>query len=91
MNARFLFIAGILAAATLPACVLPPKVLVSHSYRGEEKTSKTLLMNSGQIDPSTKQHLFDVFVRLCDIDPQGNETACKDTKVLNNVVPGSVY
>ena len=37
-------------------------------------------MNSGQIDPSTKQHLFDVFVRLCDIDNQGNETACKDPR-----------
>ena len=91
MNARFLFVAGILAVAMLPACVVPPKILVTHQYRGDDKTSKLLIMNTGQINPATKKPLFDVFVRMCDIDAQGNETTCKDTKVVDNVLPGSVY
>lgn len=91
MNARFLFVVGIFAAALLPACSLPPKIMVSHQFRGVEKTSKLLIMATGQINPATKAALFDVFMRMCDLDAQGNEAACKDTKVIENIVPGSVY
>lgn len=91
MKARLLLIAGIFAAATLPACVVPPKILITHHYRGEDKTSKILIMENGQINPATKKRLFDVLVRMCDLDPQGNETSCKDTKVVDNILPGSVY
>jgi hypothetical protein len=91
MNAKFLLVAGLLAAAMLPACVGPPKVMVNHGFRGDDKTSKLLIMNSGQIDPSTKKQLFNVFVRMCDINAQGIEATCVDTKIVENVVPGTVY
>jgi hypothetical protein len=91
MNTRSLFVAALLAAATLPACTGPSKVLVSNSFRGADKTSKLLLLASGKIDPSTKNALFDVFVRMCDINAQGTESSCKDTKVIESVVPGTVY
>ena len=91
MNARVLFIAGLLAAATLPACTGFSKILVANNFNGEDKTSKILILNSGQVDPSTKKQLFNVFVRMCDIDAQGVEASCKDTRLVENVLPGSVY
>lgn len=91
MNARYLFVAGLLAAATLPACTGFSKILVANSFSGDDKTSKTLVMDSGKVDPSTKKRLFNVFVRMCDINAQGGEAMCKDTQVLENVLPGSVY
>ncbi len=91
MNARFLFVVGVFAAALLPACSVPPKIMVSHQFRGEDKTSKLLIMETGQINPATKARLFDVFMRMCDLDAQGNETTCKDSKIIENIVPGTVY
>lgn len=91
MHARFLWVAGVLAAFTLPACGISSKVLVANSFNGEDKTSKILILDSGQTDPSTKKKLFNVFVRLCDINAQGGEAMCKDTKLVDSVLPGSVY
>lgn len=80
-----------LAAAALSGCAVSNKVLVSHSFNAAEKTSKILILDSGQTDPSTKRKLFNVLVRLCDLDAQGNEASCKDSRVAENVLPGSVY
>jgi hypothetical protein len=91
MKARYLIVAGLLAAATLPACTMSSKILVANSFSGDDKTAKILILDSGQIDPSTKKHLFNVFVRMCDLNAQGAESSCKDTKLVDNVVPGSVY
>jgi hypothetical protein len=91
MKTRNLAIAGLLAAAALSGCAVPNKVLVSHNFNSSDKTSKILILDSGQVDPSTKRKLFNVLVRLCDLDAQGNEAACKDTQVAENVLPGSVY
>ncbi|MFO0577900.1 MAG: hypothetical protein U1A78_28155 [Polyangia bacterium] len=85
------YLAIFLAAAALSGCAVPNKVLVSHNFNAAEKTSKILIMDSGQVDPSTKRKLFNVLVRLCDLDTQGNEASCKDTRVAENVMPGSVY
>jgi hypothetical protein len=84
-------VAAALAALVLPACAPPPKVLVASSFNGSDKTSKIILQESGQIDTSTKKKLFNVFVRICDIDAKNMETACKDTVVVQDVAPGSVY
>ena len=49
-----------------------------------------LLQDSGQPNKASGQRTYNVFVRMCDVDKEA-EAACKDTKVLDNVVPGSVY
>ena len=91
MNARCLFALGLLAAATLPACSVSSKILVANNFSGEDKTAKILILDSGQINPATKRHLYNVFVRMCDLNAQGGESSCKDTKLVDNVIPGSVY
>ena len=91
MKMRYLMILGFLATTALSACSAPSKILVSSSFFGDDKTSKILILDSGQINPATKQKLFNVFVRMCSIDAQASETTCQDTKVAENVIPGSVY
>lgn len=91
MNTRYRMIAGFLAAAALSGCSVPSKILVANNFNADDKMSKILILDSGQVDPSTKRKLFNVFVRMCGIDAQGNESECKDTKVAENVLPGSVY
>ena len=91
MNAKTKIGAALLALLALPACAPPPKVLVASSFNGADKTSKVIIQESGQIDTSTKKKLFNVFVRVCDLDAKNMETACKDTVVVQDVVPGTVY
>ena len=83
--------AALAATLALTACAPPPKVLVASSFNGSDKTSKIILQESGKIDTSTKKKLFNVFVRICDIDAKNMEKACKDTVVVQDVAPGSVY
>lgn len=82
---------GFLALTALSACSAPSKILVANSFNSDDKTTKILILDSGTVNPATKQKLFNVFVRTCGIDAQATETACQDTKVAENVVPGSVY
>ena len=67
------------------ACV-PPKVMIDHSYVDADKASKSYIQRSAENDK-----LFDMSVRVCDVQANNTDTNCKDTKVLGNVVPGSVY
>ncbi|MFT3765720.1 MAG: hypothetical protein QM820_09415 [Minicystis sp.] len=90
MNGKHILGAALLALA-LPACAAPSKVMVANSFSGDDKMSKILILDAGQIDPSTKKRLFNVYVRVCDIDAKNHESKCKDTTVLQNVVPGTVY
>jgi hypothetical protein len=90
MKMQYLMAVGFLATA-LSGCVAPSKILVSNNFNSDDKTTKILILDSGQINPLNKQKLFNVFVRTCGIDAQANESACQDTKVAENVIPGSVY
>jgi hypothetical protein len=71
-------------------CGQPPKVLVGHNFAGPDKSVKVMLHDVGQTNKANNQKVFNVLVRMCDVNAQA-ETACKDTLVLENVVPGSVY
>jgi hypothetical protein len=86
---QYLMTLGLLSA--LSGCVAPSKILVANNFNADDKTTKILITDSGHINPATKQKLFNVFVRTCGIDAQASETACQDTKVAENVIPGSVY
>lgn len=77
--------------ALLVGCGSPQKVLIHNNYVGPTKTAKVLILDSGKEDPSTKKRLFNLFVRNCDMSPDGSETNCKDTVILENVDPSSVY
>lgn len=91
MNVKTAIGAALLAMLALPACAPPPRVLVASSFNGGDKTSKIIIQESGNVDTSTKKKLFNVFVRVCNIDAKNMETACKDTVVVQDVVPGTVY
>lgn len=72
-----------LAASVATACQ-PPMVLVDQAFMGEKRTAKIVMQQSGE------GH-FDEYIRICDLKPDGTETNCKDTLVLENVVAGSLY
>lgn len=76
--------------AVAAGCGAPAKVLVGHNFAGPQKSVKVLLQDSGQTNKANGQKVFNVFVRLCDVNTE-TEASCKDTQVLENVVPGSVY
>lgn len=79
-----------LTAIAASGCSSPPKVLVGHNFTGPQKSVKVMLQDSGQKNEASGQKVFNVFVRMCDVNSAA-EAACKDTQVLDNVVPGSVY
>jgi hypothetical protein len=71
-------------------CAPPPKILVGHGFAGPNKSTKVMIHDSGEVNPANKMKVFDVWMRVC--DQQGSaESACKDTKILENVVPVSIY
>ena len=80
----------VVAAAASAGCAQPSKVLVGHNFAGPEKSVKVMLQDVGQTNKANDKKVFNVFVRMCDVNAQA-ESACKDTQVLDNVVPGSVY
>jgi len=89
-----LMIVAAVVVALFAASCTPPKVLTSYGFRSETKTGKTFMQRSGaSADTGGKQatNLFNVFVRICDLDASNNETNCKDTLVLENVNPRTVY
>lgn len=86
---RTLIIAGALGLTTLGACV-PPKILVTNSFLGDNKVSKFYIQQSGKV--AQKQTLYNFGLRVCDMAPQdGAQSNCKDTTVLEDVFPQSIY
>lgn len=72
------------------ACGPPPKVLTQQTFIGADKIYQERIQNTGQQDPSTKRALFDFSVNICDVTETGASN-CKETKVLENVDPVSIY
>jgi len=72
------------------ACGPPPKILTSQTFLGPEKVYQERIQNTGQVDPSTKKPLFNFSVTVCDVTDTGSAN-CKETKVLDNVLPESIY
>ncbi len=70
-------------------CARPTQILVSQRYAGERVVRYTI-EPTGQSTEKTGQ-LFNLRVRLCGVENAGNDTACKDSMVLENVQPRSVY
>ncbi|MBK6696827.1 MAG: hypothetical protein IPG50_32245 [Myxococcales bacterium] len=82
----------LLAALPLAAGCAPPKVLVGHAYASSDKSIQTFIQKSGAAVGSgdSKTNLFNVHVRVCNQDANNSTTACKDSVILENVVPNSI-
>jgi len=77
---------AILALAAAGAGCAPPKVLVDHSFLEGDKSVKTVIQRSTE-----NAKLFDLWLRVCDVSGGSTEVRCKDSKILSNVVPWSIY
>ncbi len=88
MNRLSLILAGVATLATLGACV-PPKILVTNSFLGDNKVSKFHIQQSGKV--AQKQALYNFSLRICDLAQDGSQANCKDTTVLQDVFPQSIY
>jgi hypothetical protein len=82
---RKMLLCAVLGVPTLVGCGPPPKILMAHSYATDDKSVETLIQRGG----ATKD-LFDVMLRVCNQSPKNEQSACKDTRVLENVHPGSI-
>jgi hypothetical protein len=73
------------------ACGPPPKVLTQQTFIGPDKVYQERIQNKGQVDPSTKRQLFNFTVNICDAAENGTPKNCKETLILENVYPESVF
>lgn len=86
MFVRTLALGATIASAI--ACAPPPKVMTSHQYLGETRSAKTLIQQSGKSTEDAQ--LYNYFLRVCDLNVS-TEKQCKDSLILENVTPRSVY
>jgi hypothetical protein len=71
------------------ACGPPPKVLTQQTFIGPEKVYQERIQLSGE-DPATKKQLFNFMVNICSLAENGTTSSCKETKVLDDVLPESL-
>lgn len=76
-----------LLAATASGCAAPNKTLVGQTFIGEDRSIK-ILMTHDKGDASDP--IIDQYIRVCTLR-DGKEVDCKDTLILENVRPGSLY
>lgn len=75
-------------ATTAVGCAPPNKILVGQTFIGEDRSIKILMTKPGE--GGDKGQFVDQYVRVCTLK-DGQEVDCKDTLVLENVAPGSLY
>ena len=80
---RLVLATAVVALVGSAGCA-PPKVLIKHQFVDADKSAKTYIERG-------TDNLFRVSARVCDVQGNNQETNCKDTLLLENVVPGSVY
>ncbi|MBK9259695.1 MAG: hypothetical protein IPM54_07620 [Polyangiaceae bacterium] len=71
------------------ACGPPPKVLTQQTFIGPDNVYQERIQLSGQ-DPATKKPLFNFMVNICDVAENGTTSNCKETRVLDDVLPESL-
>jgi len=78
-------------ASQIGCAAVPPKVQISQEWHGDEKNVRTLMQQSGQENKASGQKLYNVWVNVCDVQEGNAEVGCKESKVLEDVLPGSLY
>lgn len=86
MNTK-IAILGALTALALSACGRPQFLVENNMVSG--RNVKNILAPAAA--SGDKGQLYDLSVRLCDVDANGAESNCQTTLVLTNVQPGSIY
>lgn len=71
------------------ACGPPPKVLTQQTFIGTDNVYQERIQLSGQ-DPATKKPLYNFMVNICDVAENGATSNCKETRVLDDVLPESL-
>jgi hypothetical protein len=90
MTLKKLLLSSLLVAGAAIGCAtVPPKILVQDDFMGTEKMSKLVLQDSGKV--AAGERLFNVILRVCNVAPNGAQSGCKDTTVVEAVVPASIY
>lgn len=77
----------LLAALGALGCAAQNKVLIGQTFVGEARTVKVLMTVPKGSD---KDRIVDQYIRICTLKA-GQEVDCKDSLVLENVRPGSLY
>ncbi|HWV39475.1 MAG TPA: hypothetical protein VN033_13480 [Vulgatibacter sp.] len=84
-KARFFFLVG--ALALLASGCASKHILVGQTFIGEDRSIKMMMTAPMGSDDDRMVHQL---MRICTLN-DGSETNCKDTVVLENVRPGSLY
>ena len=61
------------------------KIMVGSTFRGESKIGQMLLEKKDE-----KEKLYNAYVRLCDLGDKFRPTGCKESMILENVVPANI-
>lgn len=89
MHSSLKRMSGALLLAALCGCATP-RYLVSDFTMGERSVKYILTPISARAGKNEVQ-LYDFIVQICDLDTKDEPSACKDTTVVSNVVPQSIY
>ncbi len=73
------------------ACGPPPKILTQQTFIGPDKVYQERIQSTGKEDPSTKRMLFNFSANICDAAENGTAQNCKETTILENVYPESIF
>ncbi|MBI4820601.1 MAG: hypothetical protein HY791_30330 [Deltaproteobacteria bacterium] len=76
-------------AVAASGCVTSPNVLIGQGLVGE-RVVRFAIQPTGQGTQETGQ-LFNLLMRMCNANDNGTTSECKDTMLLENVMPRSVY
>ena len=84
--------AAALVFGSLTGCATP-RYLIDDFTMGDRAVKYVMTPSGASVDTGgkSKEQLYNFIVRICDLDKQSNETACRDTTVVENVFPKSVY
>jgi len=86
MNTKIGILAAFFALA-LSACGRPQYLVENAMVSG--RNVKGILAPAGS--GGDKGQLYDMSVRICDVDANGAESNCQTSLVLTNVQPASIY
>lgn len=87
MNNALKLVVGVLALLAFGGCAAP-KYLIN-DFTMQDRAVKYVLTPSG--GSADEQMLYNYIVRICDLDSSDQEQNCKDTTVVENVYPQSLY
>lgn len=78
------------AASALGACAFaPPLVLITNDLRGPRLFRYS--MQPTNVEINRGQRLFNLFLQVCNVNPDGTDSNCQIAPVVLNVVPNTVY